>query len=52
MGTEVAGKFNGQLEAYLAKYQDPAKSDATSRLQADLDETKIILVRSFLVGMH
>eukprot|EP00088_Acartia_fossae_P029240 TRINITY_DN3009_c0_g1_i12.p1 TRINITY_DN3009_c0_g1~~TRINITY_DN3009_c0_g1_i12.p1 ORF type:complete len:202 (-),score=37.15 TRINITY_DN3009_c0_g1_i12:352-957(-) len=43
VGTEVAGKFNGQLEAYLAKFQDPAKSDATSRLQADLDETKIIL---------
>jgi synaptobrevin family protein YKT6 len=43
VGTEVATKFNGQLETYLGRFQDPAKSDATSRLQADLDDTKIIL---------
>jgi len=42
-GTELVSKFNGQLESYLAKFQDPSKSDATSRLQSDLDETKIIL---------
>ena len=43
LGTETA-KFQGQLEAYLAKFQDPAQSDAMSRMQADLDDTKIILV--------
>jgi len=41
-GNQVAG-FQGQLEAYLAKFQDPAQSDSMSRLQSDLDETKIIL---------
>lgn len=41
-GKEVA-KFQGQLEVYLAKFQDPAQSDSMSRLQTDLDETKIIL---------
>ena len=47
-GNEVTAKFTGQLEPYLATFQDPAKSDATSRLQSDLDETKIILVRYFI----
>jgi len=42
-GQEVGG-FNGQCETYLNKYQDPTKSDAMSRLQSDLDDTKIILV--------
>ena len=42
-GKEVA-KFQGQLEVYLTKFQDPAQSDSMSRLQSDLDETKIILV--------
>jgi hypothetical protein len=42
-GKEVS-KFQGQLEVYLAKFQDPAQSDSMSRLQSDLDETKIILV--------
>ena len=48
-GQEVGG-FNGQCEIYLNKFQDPTKSDAMSRLQTDLDDTKIILVsltRSF-----
>jgi hypothetical protein len=44
-GKEVS-KFQGQLEVYLAKFQDPAQSDSMSRLQNDLDETKIILVSS------
>lgn len=41
-GNEVT-KFQGQIESYLAKFQDPAASDSMSRLQSDLDETKIIL---------
>ena len=36
--------FNGQLEVYLNKFQDPTQSDAMSRLQSDLDDTKIVLV--------
>ena len=35
--------FNGQLEVYLNKFQDPTQSDAMSRLQSDLDDTKIVL---------
>ncbi|OQR70693.1 synaptobrevinYKT6-like [Tropilaelaps mercedesae] len=31
------------LDAQLAKYQNPNQADAMSRIQADLDETKIIL---------
>lgn len=31
------------LPAYLAKYQDPREGDALTRIQDDLDETKIIL---------
>ena len=42
-GQEVTG-FNGQLEVYLSKFQDPTQSDAMSRLQTDLDDTKIVLV--------
>ena len=42
-GQEVTG-FNGQLEVYLNKFQDPTQSDAMSRVQSDLDETKIVLV--------
>ena len=42
-GAEVGG-FSGQCEVYLNKFQDPTKSDAMSRLQTDLDDTKIILV--------
>ena len=41
-GQQVPG-FSGQCEAYLARFQDPTKSDAMSRLQADLDDTKIVL---------
>lgn len=31
------------LPAYLAKYQDPREGDALTRIQDDLDETKIVL---------
>uniref|UniRef100_A0A8C9RUU3 YKT6 v-SNARE homolog (S. cerevisiae) n=1 Tax=Scleropages formosus TaxID=113540 RepID=A0A8C9RUU3_SCLFO len=31
------------LDAYLAKYQNPREADAMSKVQAELDETKIIL---------
>ncbi|XP_045080953.1 synaptobrevin homolog YKT6-like [Coregonus clupeaformis] len=32
------------LDSYLAKYQNPREADAMSKVQAELDETKIILV--------
>lgn len=35
--------FN-QLSVYLAKYQNPREADAMTKMQEDLDETKIILV--------
>ncbi|XP_042200369.1 synaptobrevin homolog YKT6 [Callorhinchus milii] len=31
------------LDAYLARYQNPREADAMSKVQAELDETKIIL---------
>ncbi|XP_042158423.1 synaptobrevin homolog YKT6-like isoform X2 [Oncorhynchus tshawytscha] len=34
------------LDSYLAKYQNPREADAMSKVQAELDETKIILVVS------
>ena len=33
-----------QLQTYLEKYQDPKQADAIMKVQAELDETKIILV--------
>ena len=36
-----------QLQAYLEKYQDPKQADAIMRVQQELDETKIILVRHY-----
>jgi len=41
-GALVSG-FNGQLEAYMKKFEDPKQSDPMSRMQDDLDETKIVL---------
>ncbi|CAH0558066.1 unnamed protein product [Brassicogethes aeneus] len=32
-----------QLNTYLAKYQNPSEADAMTKIQEDLDETKIIL---------
>ncbi|XP_064483789.1 synaptobrevin homolog YKT6-like [Ornithodoros turicata] len=40
--TESSCNFSG-LEALLAKYQNPVEADAMTKIQADLDETKIIL---------
>ncbi|KFU83570.1 Synaptobrevin YKT6, partial [Chaetura pelagica] len=33
------------LDGYLSKYQNPRDADPMTRVQAELDETKIILVR-------
>ena len=33
-----------QINVYLAKYQNPREADAMTKMQDDLDETKIILV--------
>ena len=33
------------LGTYLAKYQDPKQADTIMRVQQELDETKIVLVR-------
>lgn len=41
-GTEQSISFTG-LPSYLAKYQDPKEADAITKMQNDLDETKIIL---------
>ena len=32
-----------QLAAYLAKFQNPSEADAMTKLQSELDETKIIM---------
>lgn len=32
-----------QLPSYLTKYQDPREADPLTKMQGDLDETKIIL---------
>ncbi|CAB4061278.1 YKT6 [Lepeophtheirus salmonis] len=39
---EVSG-FNGPLDVHLKKFQVPEQADSMSRLQNELDETKIIL---------
>jgi synaptobrevin homolog YKT6 len=36
-----------QLQTYLEKFRDPRQADAIMKVQAELDETKIILV-----GIH
>lgn len=41
-GSESSISFT-TLAAYLAKYQDPREGDALTKIQDDLDETKIIL---------
>lgn len=33
-----------QLNVYLSKYQNPSEADAMTKIQHELDETKIILV--------
>lgn len=41
--TEASISFN-QINTYLAKYQNPREADAMTKIQEELDETKIILV--------
>lgn len=41
-GTEQTINFT-QLPAYVARYQDPREADPLTKMQEDLDETKIIL---------
>lgn len=41
-GTEQTISFT-QLPAYVSKYQDPREADPLTKMQEDLDETKIIL---------
>ena len=42
VGTEVQG-FSGPLDVYLKKYQTPETADPLTKVQNELDETKIIL---------
>lgn len=37
-----------EINAYLQKYQDPRQADAIMKVQQELDETKIVLVRPSL----
>ena len=41
-GKEVNG-YNGPLEGYLKRYQNPVEADPMMKVQSELDETKIIL---------
>ncbi len=43
--TESSINFSA-LTAYLAKYQDPRECDPLSKIQTELDETKIVLKQS------
>lgn len=42
-GNAACAAYSG-LEASLAKYQNPREADALTKVQDELDETKIILV--------
>ncbi|XP_076340692.1 YKT6 v-SNARE homolog isoform X3 [Tachypleus tridentatus] len=42
LGTNSTIAFS-ELDVYLTKYQNPQEADAMTKIQADLDETKIIL---------
>jgi len=37
------------INTYVQKYQDPRSADNIMRVQQELDETKIVLVRNLLV---
>ena len=39
------GKLERTLSTYLTKYQDPKQADTIMKVQKELDETKIVLVR-------
>ena len=41
----VDGVDFAQINDYLVKYQDPRQADAIMKVQQELDETKIVLVR-------
>jgi synaptobrevin family protein YKT6 len=43
------GKLEATLQQYLAKYADPKQADTIMKVQKELDETKIVLVRCLLV---
>ena len=43
--SNVAAISFPQINAYLQKYQDPRQADAIMKVQQELDETKIVLVR-------
>lgn len=38
-----------EINTYLEKYQDPRQADTIMRVQQELDETKIVLVRASIV---
>lgn len=38
-------EYTNQLQDYVNKYQDPKQADSIMKVQQELDETKIILVR-------
>lgn len=40
------------IEKYLLDYQNPRNADALTKIQDDLDETKIILVIFFFFHMY
>lgn len=37
------GKLEATLQSYLTKYQDPKQADTIMKVQAELDETKVVL---------
>ena len=41
-----------QAQDYLARYQDPRQADTILRVQQELDDTKIVLVRTPLTAQH
>lgn len=40
------------VNAYLEKYQDPRQADTIMKVQQELDETKIVLVRWTFTSSH
>lgn len=41
-----------QLQTMLAKYQSPVEADGILKVQQELDETKIVLVRVYFFVQH
>ena len=41
-----------EVNTYLQKYQDPRQADAIMKVQQELDETKIILVRTVYLPFY